>query len=171
MRPFVSFVSVVVIALIGLAVLGERPSVGAQEATPVTEMVFENVTVEPLAAGSLQTVPPLPADISLVRARFAPGGRVLVPANDPGTALFSIEAGTLTVRSTAPVMVTRGAGMATPGAQAQEQVAANAEFTLGSGDSFVGPPMSGGEFRNDGAEEAILLVVSIAPRMGGTPTP
>ena len=171
MRRFLPLVSVAIVALIGLVALGARPGVGAQEATPVTEAVFEGVTVEPLAGGSVPAYPPLPADFILVRARIAPGGRIAVPAGDPSLALNYVESGTLISLNTAPVVVVRGAAMATPGAQAQEQLPANTEVTLQAGDSFVGPPGVGGEVRNEGTEEATILVALVAPAMAATPTP
>ncbi|MDQ3695498.1 MAG: hypothetical protein M3464_18030 [Chloroflexota bacterium] len=164
-------VSVVAVALIGLAALGARPAAVAQEATPVTEVVFEDVEAEVLASGLIPAYPPEPAEMVLLHLRFEPGGRVLIPADDPGLDLVYVEAGTVTVRVTVPVVALRGAVLATPGARAQEEVPAGTEFTLGAGDSFVAPFLSGGELRNDGAEEAIVRIAYVAPVPPATPTP
>jgi hypothetical protein len=134
-------------------------------------MVLEGVTVEPLGAGPIPEHPPLPAEIALYRVRIAPGGRIVTPADDLGLGLVYVESGTLIVRRTVAGVVTRGAAMATPGAQAQEQVPANTEVTLEAGDSYIAPPGSGGEMRNDGAEEAVILDAVISPGMVATPTP
>jgi hypothetical protein len=148
--------------LIALAALGAHPGAVAQEATPVTEAVFEGVELEVLTFAPIPGYPPEPAEIALLRLRFEPGGRLLVPADDPGMAIHYVEAGTLTVRFSAPVVVTRGA-------KDQEQVAADTEFTLAMGDSFTAPSPSGGEFRNDGTEEATLLIAVIGPVAAATP--
>ena len=50
------------------------------------------------------------------------------------------------------------------------EVAANAEFTAGPGDSFVGKDHSGGEFRNDGTEEVVLWIAGVEPDTSATPT-
>src|SRR4051794_5675927 len=71
--------------------------------------------------------------------------RIVVPADDPKVVLFYVESGTLTVRSTVPAVVTRGADLATPGAQAQEAIPAETEFTMRAGDATLSPAGSGGE--------------------------
>jgi hypothetical protein len=188
MRQLLLRVSIVAVTLIGLAAVGGSPATGAQEGTPVielvtegtpvvlfegtpvTDVVAEGLTVETLSVGPVPAYPPEPAEFVLFRARFAPGGWALAPATDPAMGLVYVEAGTVTIRFTAAVVVVRGTALATPGAQAQEQVPAGTEFTLGAGDSFLGPPMAGGEFRNDGTEEAALLFASVVPVMAATPT-
>jgi quercetin dioxygenase-like cupin family protein len=147
----------VVAALLGSAALWAHPGTEAQEATPVTEEV--------LAFGPVPAYPPEPAAIGLLRTRIAPGGQIVVPAEDPALGLLYVEAGAVTVRFTAPVVVVRGA------TQAEERVPASEEFTLQAGDAFVAPPPSGGEFRNEGAEEATILVAVVVPVEEGTPTP
>jgi hypothetical protein len=171
MRRLVLLVAVRMVLLIGLGALGARPGAGAQDATPATELGFEGVTVEVLGAGPVPTYPSLPAEIALYRVRIAPGGRIVTPADDAGLGLVYVESGTLVARRTVAGVVTRGAAMATPGAQAQEPVPANTDVTLGAGDSYVAPPGSGGEVRNDGTEEATILDAVIAPVMAATPTP
>jgi len=85
--------------------------------------------------------------------------------------LVYVESGTVVIARTVANVVTRGAAMATPGAHAQEQVPANTEVTLGAGDFYVAPPVSGGALRNDGTEEATILIAGIAQAMAATPTP
>jgi hypothetical protein len=142
--------------VVGLLVLEAGPGVHAQEATPVTEPLFEGVELEVVTFGPVPAYPPEPAEIALLRLRFEPGGRLLVPADDPGMAIHYVEIGTLTFRFSTPVVVTRST-------QEQEQVPAETEFTLEAGDAFTAPPPSGGEFRNDGTEEATLLIAVIGP--------
>jgi hypothetical protein len=160
MRRLVSLASVVV-----LFAFAAGPEVVAQEATPVTEPVFEGVELELVTFGPIPAYPPEPAEITLLRLRFEPGGRLLVPADDPGMAIHYVEVGTMSFRFSAPVVVTRGA-------QDQEQIPADTEFTLEAGDAFTAPPPSGGEFRNDGTEEATVLIAVIGPvAVEATPTP
>jgi hypothetical protein len=156
-----------VVIVLGLAIAsGESQSPArAQEGTPVTEVTFEGATIEAGAFGPVPAFPPEPAEIGVLRLRFEPGGRLLVPANDPGMAIHFLDSGTMTIRFSAPVVVVRGE------AQTQEQVPANTPFTLAAGDAFVAPSPSGGEFRNDGAEDAILLIAVTAPVETATPEP
>ena len=68
------------------------------------------------------------------------------------------------VRVAQPLVVGRAAPGGTPAAewQALGAVAADAEATLGPGDSFYGRPFVAFELRNDGAAPAVLLA---APRL------
>ena len=142
--------------LLSLTSFGTHSTAVAQDATPVTEPVFEGVELEVVTYGPVPAYPPEPAEIALLRLVFEPGGRLLVPKDDPGMAIHYVEIGTMTIRFSTPVVVTRGA-------QDQEQVPAETEFTLEAGDSFTAPPPSGGEFRNDGTEEASVLIAVISP--------
>jgi hypothetical protein len=85
--------------------------------------------------------------------------------------LLYVERGTLTVRNTVATTVTRGTALATPGAQAQEAIPAGTEFTMMAGDSSLSPAGSGGELRNDGAEDVVLLAGVILPIPTGAATP
>ena len=81
--------------------------------------------------------------------------------------LVTVAAGSLTVRSSAPLVVNRAASVATAGAGAHELVAAGVEVTLGPGDSFIRPIDSSQELSNEGAEPAVALTgsaTSAAPR-------
>src|SRR5690349_1920235 len=135
MRRFMVLRTVIAVVALGSAVTRLRPPAAAQEATPetaaaATEMVMEGITVEDLAASKAPAFPPVPVDVGLVRLRFAPGGRFVAPrANDLGVALIYVEAGTITTRSTDPLLVMRGAAMATPGAQPSEHVPAETDVT------------------------------------------
>jgi hypothetical protein len=171
MRRFLPLVSVVVIALIGVVAFGAQSSAGAQDATPVIEAMAEGVTVEELAVGSVPSYPLLPADIALYRVQIAPGGRIVTPPDDAGLGLVYVESGTLVARRTVAAVVTRGAAMATPGAQAQEEIPANTEVTLRAGDFYLAPPMSGGEVRNDGTEEVVILDIVVSSAIPATPAP
>ncbi len=142
----------------------------AQEGTPESGMAVEGASFEPLAFGSVSVLPPAPAAFQLVRLRIAPGGHISVPPGDPGLVLIYMESGTMTSSSTASTSVMRAAMLATPAVPPFESIAAGAEFTVGPGDSFVGLPGDGGEFRNDGTEEAVALIAGLQPEAAGTPT-
>jgi hypothetical protein len=170
MRRLVSLGSVTM--LFSLMVFGIQPQARAQEATPVTEVTFENATIEVGAFGPVPGFPSAPGEIGVLRLRFAPGGRLLVPADDPGTAIHFLDTGTMTIRFSAPVTLVHGeATMATPETQAQESIPANTAFTLHAGDAFVALGPSGGEFRNDGSEDAVMLIAVVGPVEAATPTP
>jgi hypothetical protein len=163
MRRLVSLVSIVVLGSLGT--VGLQPPAHAQEATPVTEMVMEGITVEDLAASEAPAFPPGPVDVALVRLRFAPGGRLVAPRTDDlGVALIYVEGGTITTRSTDPLLVMRGA-------QTPEQVPAETDVRLEAGDSVFAAPGSGGAFHNEGTGEASLLFTLLTPVMAATPTP
>jgi quercetin dioxygenase-like cupin family protein len=159
-----------VVGVIGFLVLfGAWRGVIAQEATPAPPAevtVSENVTLEPIAFGMAEELPPAPAVLQLVRVRVAPGAEFSEPDGDPGEALIAVESGTLTVSLTRPAVVTRGLG------GDKESIPANAAFQLHAGESVVAPPGSGGTFRNEGTEEAVLLGAGIRPagEEMGTPT-
>lgn len=183
MRRLMFLVSFVAVMLISLTAFGGGSATRAQEGTPavelvtegtpavlvegtpVTDVVAEGLEVEMLSAGPVPALPSEPAELILFRARFAPGGWAASSATDPAVGVIYVEAGTITIRFTSAVVVVRGTELT------QEQVPAGAEFTLGTGDSFIGPPMAGGEFRNNGTEEASLLFSSVLPVMAATPTP
>jgi quercetin dioxygenase-like cupin family protein len=135
------------------------------------ESVFTNATPELLAASTVLSSLPQPAALALQRVRIAPGGQVVTPGGDPRVVLVYVESGTLTVSNTVAATVMRGAALATPGAQAQEDIAAETEFTMSAGDSFFSPAGSGGELRNEGSEEVSILASIIVPIPDGAATP
>jgi hypothetical protein len=173
------------LVLLGVAALGAGPPAGAQddgevlETLPETyvekraagESVFTNATAELLAVGTLPSALPQPAALALQRVVIAPGGHIDTPGDDPRVTLIYVERGTLTVRNTVATQVTRGAVLATPGAEAQEVIPAETEFTLRAGDANLSPGGSGGELRNDGSEEVVLLAGLIVPIPEGAATP
>jgi hypothetical protein len=160
---------VVSLVLAGGLGRGRVTRVSAQEATPEGGMTMEGVTLEPLAFGIAPVLPPAPALFQLARMRFAPGGRVTVPANDPGLVLILVEAGTMSGTATTPTRILRVAAVATPEADPFEEIAAGNEYTAGPGDSFIGEPSAGGDFRNDGPDELVLLIAGLQPDTGAAP--
>ncbi|MDQ3695490.1 MAG: hypothetical protein M3464_17990 [Chloroflexota bacterium] len=173
------FLGVVLVLLSGVVALGATFAARAQSETfpsghPIPdqgegESVFTNATPELLAAGPLPSAPPRPAALALQRVTIAPGGHIVTPADDPRVVLLYVERGTLTVRYTVATEVTRGAALATPVAQGREAIPAETEFTMRAGDSSLSPAGTGGELRNDGSEDVVLLVGLIVPVPAGTP--
>ncbi|MCC2672479.1 MAG: hypothetical protein K0Q72_4951 [Armatimonadetes bacterium] len=161
----------VALVLLGVAALGARLAASAQDALKRGESVFTNATAELLAVGTLPSSLPKPAELALQRVRIAPGGHIVTPGDDPRVTLIYVERGTLTVRNTVATQLTRGAVMATPGAEAQEAIPAETEFTMSAGDANLSPAGSGGELRNEGTEEVILLAGLIVPVPEGPATP
>jgi hypothetical protein len=171
--------AVVLVLLSGVVALGATFAARAQSETfpsghPIPdqgegESVFTNATPELLAAGVLPAAPPPPAALALQRLTIAPGGTAITPEGDPRIVLLYVERGTLTVRNSVAASVTRGAALATPGVQVQEAIPAETEFTMRAGDAFLSPAGSGGELRNDGSAEVVLLASIIIPLPAGTP--
>ena len=60
---------------------------------------------------------------------------------------------------------------ADPGAPLEEAVTASAAVAVGPDDSFVVPPRTGGELRNEGRSAAEVLAAAIVPGAAGTPAP
>ena len=155
----------VVIAFSSVMAVGLQAGVVAQEATPVTEVTLEGATIE---AGAFAPVPGFPserAEIGILRVRFTPGGRLLVPPDDPGMAMHFLDSGSMTIHFSAPVVVVRGE------AQTQETIPADTTFTLQAGDAFIAPSPSGGEYRNDRPEDAVMWFAPVGPVEAATPTP
>jgi hypothetical protein len=128
-------------------------------------------TGELLAAGVIPAALPPAAAMALQRVRLAPGASIVTPADDPRIILLYVEQGTLTVQNTVATTVTRGSLLATPGAQAEETMPADTAFTMMAGDSSLSPAGSGGELRNDGSEEVVLLAALLVPIPDSTATP
>ena len=173
------FLAVVLVLLSGVVVLGTTVATMAQSDTfpsghPIPdqgegESVFTGATPELLAAGLLPAAPPQPGALALQRLTLAPGGTAITPAGDPRVVLLYVERGTLTVSNSVVASVTRGAALATPGAEVQEAIPAETAFTMRAGDAFLSPAGSGGELRNDGSEEVVILASIIVPLPAGTP--
>jgi hypothetical protein len=159
MHRFGLLVSVVAVMLLGLVALGLTSTTRAQDATSLAgDLPFE------IAPGvSADILPPSEDPPSLYRVRFAPGVTYeLEPL--PVIDLVYAEAGTLTLRLDAPVTVVRAGETNMPG----EPIAADTEFTLGSGDYAVFPPNMRGEARNDGEDPAQVAVAELVPEQLAT---
>ena len=140
------------------------------EAIKEGESVFgAGATGELLAVSAIPDALPQSAALAMQRVRIAPGGRIVTPGDDPRVVLLYVESGSLTVRNTVATTVTRGVALATPGAQ--EAIPAETEFTMTAGDSSLSPAGSGGELRNDGTEEVILLATLLIPIPADAATP
>ena len=184
-------VLILVTVFVGAASAGRAGSHAAtQDGTPTPEgdapLTAEGpdlrVRYEPLASGPVPALPAAPEEIVLIRLRLAPGGTFVLDPRDSGPTLYFVQAGTLTAQLSAPVRVRRvgeispeelEAAVATgePGAPVEEAVPANAAVTVGLDDSFVVAPQTGGELRNEGQEEVVLLAAYIGLGAAGTPTP
>jgi quercetin dioxygenase-like cupin family protein len=165
-----------IIFTLAALVLAAGSSVAGQVGTPQAEPegfpLPPGVAAERLAAVPAEPLPPAPVILELVRFTFAPGAILHLPEESPSLALVYVEAGALTARVAAPLVITRAAPIGTP--SAPEAIAAGTEFTAEPGDSFVGPPHVAVEARNDGSEPLVLLMAVLEPTAGmraATPTP
>ena len=155
--------------LLGLVATGLAPARAQDDATPTAaeeELPLpEGLSVEFLAFGSAPDLPGV-GDLALFRFTFEPGAAFPLTPDDPGTALVVVEAGELTFEiEDAAVTVVR-AGEEGQFPTEFEEVAAGEEVTLEVGDSTVVPGRVTGEVRNDGEEEAVLLISNIDPAQG-----
>ena len=166
MRRFCVFLSVVVVMLLGIVIMGVRPSAVAQEATPAGQEMG-GLTFEPMGFAQGVTLPS-PADLTAARAGFEPGAGFPFEASDPEGAFVVVESGALTVRvEEVTWTISRGAG-------SSEEVALGEEATLEAGDSAYVPGGVTGEVRNNGQERAEALVFLVSPSgamAGATPQP
>lgn len=166
MRRFIVSLSVIVVVLVG-SVVAWGADTRAQEpfATPGPgefELVPGQIGHE-LASGLLAEPPAAPVYLALLRFTSEPGSVVTTPTEDPTAALILVESGEVTVRLQEPVVITRTTG--------SEEAAAETDFTLGPGESFVWPPHVASELRIDGQEPAVTLVAFLAPAEGAAATP
>lgn len=161
-----------VVMVLGTILLGGRPIAMAQEATPQGEEEgLEGISLEFLGGGETETLPSAPVSVILVRVGLAPGAAFPADANDPSIAVITVEAGVVTMNVEAPMTVLHLPANAEPGPEDFEQYAAGQEFTMEVGDSTLFPANVGGEIRNDGEEDAILLGTIIEPSGGSQATP
>ena len=158
--------SILLLVAVALLMTGHAPVSRAQVATPVLTTDGVGVVFTPLAVGRTDAFPPAPATLVLVRAEFEPGGGFLVDPSDPNLRIITVESGELTLRLNAPVTISRAGAMGTLGAMEQAS-----EFTLRPGDSFVFPSFVGGELRNTGHQETVILGVRMVPDALATPVP
>ena len=161
----------VVIALL----VAPRGSTRAQETTGATP-TSPQVTFAPVAESLTSSLGAAGAGLRLDWARLSPGASHVLPPDHPSPLLVALASGSLTVRSSAPFVVTRAASNA-PGTGAQEEIAAGTEITLGPGEAFVRPPNSEQNLHNGGGEPAVALFASVASDLmegntssGATPT-
>lgn len=163
MRRLLMLVSVVALGIAAVCIGGQTLQ-AAQEATPVGKAVTmsEGITSAQTSLGEIASLPPGPVTVDLYRVRVAPGASLSVATSDPGLGINQVESGVLTLHGfTDKVTVTRASSAGTPGAK--EIVAAGAEATLEPGDAFLWLPNVSGEIRNDGAEPAEYVAVTIYP--------
>jgi hypothetical protein len=153
-RRLLSLIAVALV-LLGVAAPGASRSATARDEIPIySEMKageLTDATAELLAVGVIPSSSPQPAALALQRVRIAPGGKVVVAADDPKVVLFYVESGTLTVRNTVDAVVTRGAALTTPGALTQDAIPAETEFIMRAGDASLSPAGSGGSCATRGA--------------------
>lgn len=174
MRRVASVFPFLIVLLLGLLVAGPSAATLAQDdATPAAEEDFqlpEGVSFETLGYGTAENLPPT-GDILLFRLRLEPGASFPVDP-DPSPGLVAIEEGSVTTSLDAPIAVLRAAGEGTPFPVETEQVEAGTEVTLEAGDSAVVQGGVSGEIRNDGDEEAVLLLAIVTQVEGaGGATP
>lgn len=142
---------------------------GAQEATPSAAPFPPGVTVQPLALG-LDTLPDQ-ENFELFRWTIAPGARFPDSPLNPATALVYVEAGSLTITFSSPIVITTGSAMAvltTPGVPMlpPNEIPADTTATVSAGDSFVVPIHAHGELQNAGSQPVVLLTALITPQSG-----
>ena len=175
MRRFIISLSIAVVLLGLVATMGW--SATAQEAfsTPGPDEfeVAPGQIGRELTSGRFEKPPEGPLHVGLLRFTADPGSVVSGGGpDDPTGILVLVESGTVTVRLEEPATISRTTG--------PEEVAANTDFTLGPGESFVWEPFVVGEVRNDGPEPAVTITAFLAPAdwvfeestpMAGSPTP
>ena len=152
------------------------PSARAQDATPASEQAADTVdtgTFRALAFGSMELLAPGTANLGFGRITLAPGASVPFDPNDPSVVLVYIASGAVTFQVETEMTVTRGVAAGTPMPTEPEVVAPNTEFILLEDDSALFPPAISGEARNDGTEEAVVWIVTLAhlTEAAATPTP
>jgi hypothetical protein len=160
MRPVFRFLAVMIALMLGTTV------VAAQD-----DGFGEGVTLEFIGYGETAALPPGTTEIAQLRLIMEPGGSFPLDPEDPAVALVSVEAGAVTFAVDAPITVLHPAADGEPGPEDFEQFAAGEEFTMEQGDSAIFPPRVPGEARNDGEEEASLLIANIAPIAPDEATP
>lgn len=169
-------VPVAIALLVAIVPLLLAPVTVAQDATPAAGQAAGTpvpVRTRALASGFVEVLAPGTGTIALGRITLAPGGSLPFNPLDTPAILVYMTGGELTVRVTAPMKVARGGTAGTPVPAQPEAVEANTEFTMREGDSVLFPPSVAGEIRNDGDDDATLLVVglTLVPEATGTPTP
>jgi hypothetical protein len=152
MRRLAIFASILLVALVGVAVRGPLADVDAQDGTPFPLWPPVAPGITAWEVGQFSQWP------ATYRLEFEPGSIRPGYDNDPALYLVYVETGVLTVEATAPIAVTRAGAGGTP-----ELVAAGTAFTVGPGDFFVVPPEVAAETRNEGQEVAAAQYAAILP--------
>jgi hypothetical protein len=116
--------------------------------------------VQELVRAVLPQLPPAPLFVGLAQVIVPPGGRTDA-ANTDGPRLLAVEAGTLTVATSAAAQVLRIAGNG--GWGSREAVAAGSDVVLDPGDRLILPPNAVREVRNDGAHPSVFLDAALFP--------
>lgn len=175
MRPIASVFPLLFALLLGLLAVGLSPAARAQDEAPPAAgedfAVPEGVRFEVMGYGTGDDFPLL-GDIVLFRIRLEPD--VTLPVDSdlvPVSGLLVVDEGSVTVSLEAPVTVLRAAGEGTPSPTETENIEAGTEFTLEAGDSTVLPGDPTAELRNDGDEEAVLLLAVVDPRAAAVDDP
>jgi hypothetical protein len=136
----------------------------AEEGTPtVTEEPAGGLRFEPLAFGMAEALPIAPAKFSLLRATMDPGVILPIEAEDPSVSLIYIEAGALTFKVAAPIVVMRGAAGNANGGLDPEEVGPGVDVVVEAGDSVLLPENVSGEIRNDSTVSAVALAALVEP--------
>jgi outer membrane protein assembly factor BamB len=121
-----------------------------------------------LAFGPPADLPPAPAVLGLLRTAYDPGATTVLGPDDWPTLRY-VEAGTITFRLEGPASVARMTATGEPGPAAP--VAAGEEVALRPGDAIFLPAGTPHRIRNDGAEPAVLLIVSAMDAQNCPPCP
>ena len=170
-----SLVAVLIMLVVAAGVGGVQfRAAHAQDATPASDQAAatpETGTFRALATGSMELLAPGTTNLGFGRVTLAPGASLAFDPNDPSAALVYIASGAVTFRVETEMTVARGGEAATPTPTEPEAMAANTEFTLSQGDSALFPPAIAGEARNDGADEAVAWIVTVAHLTGAAATP
>jgi mannose-6-phosphate isomerase-like protein (cupin superfamily) len=160
MRRFAILISAVSIVVIGLFA-GGLTSIGqAQQSTPATG-AGTGVTTEVLGRFPSELAPG--QALALLRITFAPGGSV-APHTHPGETVFHLAAGTLqfTLHEGEAQLVRAVDGVpsaSTP--TAAEAISVGEELTLSAGDTIYYDAAVLQSERNDGAEDAVVIVSNL----------
>ena len=164
MRRLGNLALILGIVLVSLPAAIPTPATRAEETANATPAA-PGVTFAPVADGVASSLGVASAELRLDWARFAPGASHVVPLDDPSLLFVAVASGAVTVRSSAPLVVTRAAAPPNSGAAVQEEIGAGTEITLGPGDAFVRPANSEQDLRNSGSEPAVALLASVASEL------
>ena len=163
-----------VLLVVLLTLFGSLSPAAAQDTTPPADSAAgpaEGVTFRTMASGSMELLAPGTASLAFGRVTLAPGATVPLNPTDPSVTLVYMASGAATFRVEAEMTVARGVSAGTPAPTEPEVIPAGTEFTLSEGDSALLPPITGGQVRNDGVDEATAWVVTVAVFTEATATP